>query len=67
MQTGGSASVQPMRFTIDAAGLVSVEVHQVVRDLAGKVLKDTVVHHVYWFEDGSIKAMDIRDGTQKVE
>jgi ketosteroid isomerase-like protein len=59
--------VEPMRFTIAADDRVSVEVHQVVRDLTGKVLKDTVVHHVYWFEDGSIKAMDIRDGTQKVE
>jgi hypothetical protein len=38
-----------------------------VRDLAGKVLKDTVVHHVYSFEDGLIKAMEVRDGTQKVE
>ena len=55
-------SVQPMRFTIADDGRVWVEVHQVVRDLTGKVLKDTVVHHVYAFEDGLIKTMEIRDG-----
>src|SRR5690349_20157209 len=59
--------VQPMRFTLAAGGRVSVEVRQVVRDLAGKALKDTVVHHVYSFEDGLIKAMEIRDWTQKAE
>jgi ketosteroid isomerase-like protein len=60
-------SVEPVRFTIADEGRVSVEVHQVVRDLTGRILKDTVVHHVYAFEDGLIKAMEIRDGAEKVQ
>jgi hypothetical protein len=37
-----------------------VSVHQVVRDLAGKVLADEMVEHTYQLEDGSIRRMDIR-------
>lgn len=42
-------------------GRVAVEIHQVVRDLTGKVLKDQVVRHVYAFEDGLIRSMEIRE------
>jgi ketosteroid isomerase-like protein len=41
-------------------GRVDVEVHQVVRDLAGRVLKAQTVHHVYAFADGRIASMEIR-------
>ena len=40
-------------------GRVDLEVHQVVRDLAGRIVKDEIVRHVYAFEDGLIKSMDI--------
>jgi ketosteroid isomerase-like protein len=53
-------SVEPQRFSDTGDGRVAVEVHQVVRDLAGAVVKDAVVHHVYAFEDGLIKSMEIR-------
>jgi ketosteroid isomerase-like protein len=53
-------SVEPLRFTFLGDGHVAVEVHQVVRDRAGAVLKDAIVHHVYAFEDGLIKSMEIR-------
>ena len=43
---------------------MAVEVHQVVRDLAGNVLKDHVVRHVYAFEDGLIRSMEIREANQ---
>ena len=52
-------SVEPRRFTMTRDGRVDVEVHQVVRDLAGRIVKDEIVHHVYAFEDGLIKSMDI--------
>ena len=52
-------SVEP-GFTSTGDG--RVEVHQVVRDLAGKVVKDQVVRHVYAFEDGLIRSMEIREG-----
>ncbi len=53
-------SVAPVRFEVIGDGRVMVEVRQIVRDLAGAVIKDGVVRHVYAFEDGRIKAMEIR-------
>jgi hypothetical protein len=37
-----------------------VHVHQVVRDLSGKVLVDQIVDHVYTFDGDLIRRMDIR-------
>jgi hypothetical protein len=44
-------SVEPMGFTSTANGRVAVEVHQVVRDLAGNIVKDPVIRHACAFED----------------
>lgn len=55
-------SVEPMRFTPTGDGRVDVEVHQVVRDLDGNLLKDHIVRHIYAFEDGLIKSMEIHGG-----
>jgi ketosteroid isomerase-like protein len=52
--------VEPRGFAVEADGRVAVAVHQVVRDLAGTVLKEATVEHVYAFEDGLIKSMEIR-------
>jgi hypothetical protein len=52
--------VEPRGFAVGADGRVAVTVHQVVRDLAGTVLKEATVEHVYAFEDGLIKSMEIR-------
>lgn len=52
--------VEPRGFAVEPDGRVAVTVRQVVRDLAGTVLKDTTVSHVYAFEDGLIKSMEIR-------
>jgi hypothetical protein len=49
-------SVEP---TDDAR--VVVQVHQVVRDMAGSVLMDRMVEHVYTIGDGLIQRMDIRE------
>jgi ketosteroid isomerase-like protein len=40
-------------------GRVRVTVHQVVRDLGGALLSDTVVIHLYLLEGGLIKRMEI--------
>jgi ketosteroid isomerase-like protein len=53
--------VDPVSFNVDESGRVVVSVHQVVRDLAGKVLMDRMVEHVYTLEDGLIRSMDIRE------
>ena len=53
--------VDPVSFDIDESGRVVVGVHQVVRDLAGKVLMDRMVEHVYSLQDGLISSMEIRE------
>jgi hypothetical protein len=53
--------VEPVKFVADGFGRVIVGVHQVVRDLSGQVLADRTVEHVYSFEDGLIRGMEIRE------
>jgi hypothetical protein len=53
--------VEPVGFDLDEAGRVVVTVHQVVRDLSGKMLVDRMVEHVYSVEDGLIRSMEIRE------
>jgi ketosteroid isomerase-like protein len=53
--------VEPMTVTQCDDGRVDVEVHQVVRDLDGEVIADSVVHHLYSFEDHAITRMEILD------
>jgi hypothetical protein len=48
-------------FSDDGAGRTVVDVHQVVRDMTGKVLVDHLVQHVYSFRGGLIERMDIRE------
>lgn len=53
--------VDPVSFDVDKAGNIDVGVHQVVRDLGGKVLMDRTVHHVYKLKNGLISSMEIRE------
>jgi hypothetical protein len=53
--------VEPKTFTPDSSGRIVVGVHQVVRELSGKVLMDRMVDHVYTLKDGLIQTMDIRE------
>ena len=53
--------VDPVKVEADGNGRIVVGVHQVVRDLSGKLLFDRMVEHVYLFEDGLIRSMEIRD------
>jgi ketosteroid isomerase-like protein len=52
--------VEPRAFREEPDGRITVEVHQMVRDLSGNVLADQMVEHVYQFHDGCIRRMDIR-------
>lgn len=52
--------VEPLRIDRDQGGRLVVEVHQVVHDLDGKLLIDTVVHHTYRVSKGLIERMDIQ-------
>ena len=51
--------VEPKTFDVDSVGRIVVGVHQVVRDLSGKVLLDRMVEHVYTLKDGLIQSMEI--------
>jgi hypothetical protein len=53
--------VDPVRIEADKDGHIVVDVHQRVRDLAGTVLLDRMVQHVYLIQDGLIRRMDIRE------
>jgi ketosteroid isomerase-like protein len=52
--------VEPVCFATDQAGQTIVQVHQVVRDLAGATLLDQTVYHIYSIRDGLISNMHIR-------
>jgi hypothetical protein len=51
--------VDPVAFSADAEGRISVDVHQLVRGLDGAVLADRTVIHVYAFRDGLVERMDV--------
>ena len=52
--------VGPIRYKKEEDGRINVTVHQVVHDIEGNLLVDQIIHHVYTFEDGLIKAMEIQ-------
>jgi hypothetical protein len=51
--------VEPVQIDVNPDGRTVVQVHQVVRDLRGNLLADSIVHHVYTFRDGLIELMEI--------
>lgn len=54
-----SPHVEPTSFHQEEDGQISINVHQVVRDLSGEVLADTHVGHRYAFDSGLISKMEI--------
>ena len=52
--------VVPVAINDNGAGDVTVRVHQVVKDLAGHLLGDEEIDHVYHLRDGLIASMEIR-------
>lgn len=53
--------VEPKAFEDDDTGRIIVSVHQVVRELTGKLLFDRMVEHVYSLKNGLITRMEIRE------
>jgi nuclear transport factor 2 (NTF2) superfamily protein len=51
--------VEPMAFYPEDGGRILVDVHQVVRDLAGTVLGDERVGHRFTLAHGLIQAMEV--------
>lgn len=52
-------TVKPLAFHAEEAGRMLVEVHQVVRDLAGGLLADERVGHRFTIKDGLIVGMEV--------
>ena len=52
--------VEPVSITEDSAGIVVVEVHQIVHDLEGNLLLDEQVTHLFTMQQGSVKQFDIQ-------
>ncbi len=53
--------VEPRAFQLDEEQRILVDVHQVVRNLEGNILVDKIVQHLYTFENGLIRRMDIQE------
>jgi hypothetical protein len=53
--------VEPLAITEDAEGKFRVSVHQLVKSLAGEVLADSEVLHIFTVTNGLIAAMDLGD------
>jgi hypothetical protein len=51
--------VEPVDFHTEEDERILVEVHQVVRDLAGVVLADELVGHRFTLDQGLIRAMEV--------
>ncbi|MGH2633057.1 MAG: nuclear transport factor 2 family protein [Tepidiformaceae bacterium] len=51
--------VEPVALADEAAGVVAVRVHQVVKALAGAVLSDGFVRHTFTIRDGLVARMDV--------
>jgi hypothetical protein len=51
--------VEPVAFHWQGAGQILVDVHQIVRSLAGAVLADEHVGHQFTIEQGLIRAMEV--------
>lgn len=51
--------VEPVGFNKRSNASLEVEVHQQVKDLEGNPVFDGTVKHIYTFENGLIKTMDI--------
>ena len=54
------STVTPISFRVAGEHIV-LEVHQLVKDMAGQLRSDSVVYHTYRFADGKIVRMDISE------
>jgi hypothetical protein len=52
-------NVKPVSFNQRENGDIEVKVRQIVKNMEGNILVDEMVNHVYTFENGLIKKMDI--------
>ena len=53
-------TVEPVAFHTEDSKHISVEVHQVVRDLTGAIIADGHVEHRFTLDDGLIQMMEVQ-------
>ena len=54
-----SPKVEPVAIKAKEKHKYEVAVHQIIKDLGGKLLSDGIVKHIYQFENSLIKSMEI--------
>ncbi|GAB3992069.1 hypothetical protein GCM10028807_24330 [Spirosoma daeguense] len=52
-------TVEPLAFETRPDGQIAINVRQLIKDLDGNVLSDSLLNHVYRFENGKVRTMTI--------
>lgn len=52
-------NVKPLSLKENSKGQIEVLVHQIIKDLQGKITYDNIIKHIFTFENGLIKRMEI--------
>ncbi|TLV01458.1 nuclear transport factor 2 family protein [Dyadobacter luticola] len=52
-------TVEPVSFETGPDGRITIEVHQVVKEHDGHILSDSRLRHIYTFENGKVRKMEI--------
>ena len=61
-----SPKVEPVAIKAKGKNKYEVVVHQIVKDLTGKLLSDGIVKHIYQFKSGLIKSMEIEKNITQI-
>jgi hypothetical protein len=59
--------VEPLEMIDREGGITEVRVHQLVKSLAGDVLSESEVWHVYTVANGLIERMDVKEGETNLD
>jgi len=60
-----NSQVTPISYRVVGDQII-LEVHQLVKDMEGETLSDSVVYHTYLFVNGKIVKMDISDSVPDI-
>ena len=53
-------NIKPLTLKENPKGQIEATVHQIINDLQGNITSDKILKHIYSFEDGLIKRMEIQ-------
>ncbi|SDG31096.1 hypothetical protein SAMN04487996_117116 [Dyadobacter soli] len=52
-------AVEPIAFEEKSDGRIAIQVRQIIKNLEGQILSDTLLFHIYTFENGKVRMMAI--------